>query len=269
MKDETGYNPPSPNVYAVYHMLQLAEQGRPVEVAAQYIASWFLSGELTGADIVDELDKIRERTMDLMLNPQNVWDGLLPGGPQGEYIGDLLTTIGMDYFGKLERNVQEMIDIFGLDITDDDRMERIHKYLLRDGLVKPVEVDPFLYTCSIIVNPSVGHDGPVGMVVMDAWEEGAESPLDFAKTAVEKMDYLDMIGRWPAEELAMWMTNKKHGTHYVMAWNQANALVALRECEAKLEAVGFEYPNTDEDIVQGIQDMMVIAGREMMMKKDA
>jgi hypothetical protein len=74
------------NKIGAYHLLQLAEQGRPVETVAQFLASMWVSGDLTPYYIYNDVKKIAERTTFLM-SPRGqceIWPGLTPGGWRDE-----------------------------------------------------------------------------------------------------------------------------------------------------------------------------------------
>lgn len=66
---------------AVFHILQLSEQGRFVEVLAQMIASYFHSGDVDGGEVMSTLNDLTTRMFDLILGPHQIWRGLLPGAP--------------------------------------------------------------------------------------------------------------------------------------------------------------------------------------------
>src|SRR4051794_39695428 len=100
---------------AVFFILQLAEQGRFDETIAQMIASAILASDGGGDEMYQLRSRITTRMLDLIMDPSEIWDGLLPGGP-GPHNSDLLTVITMDEYGKLDqarRNVEEIVDIVG------------------------------------------------------------------------------------------------------------------------------------------------------------
>lgn len=82
-------------------MLQLAESGRPVEQIAQFLASMFISADMSRSTMLDEIKMIAERTVELMENERMIWNGLLPG-PPGSVVDDYVM-MTMEEFGKLER----------------------------------------------------------------------------------------------------------------------------------------------------------------------
>src|SRR4051812_40176970 len=94
---------------AAFLLLQLSEQGRPVETVAQFIAGWYLTGELTAEQIVDESDDIKERVLDLMLHPEEVWDGLLVGSKVP--LVDMFAVIGMSEFGEIESHSRMLKEV--------------------------------------------------------------------------------------------------------------------------------------------------------------
>jgi hypothetical protein len=259
---------------AVYHILELAQQGRFEVVVAQMIASLIYCGDFTPAQTASLVADIWERVGGL-LNEGGIWDGLLPG--PGNVNCDTFTTITMDEFGLLDqaqRNIREIKEIVEKDRPDmgDARawaiLNDLNRLMGKEGHVE----DPFMYTVSICVNPSVRHDGPAGMVIKDAWDLPAESPLDLAIVAVEEMDRLDKIGRWPGEELIMWISNRKgkqEYQHWTMTWDQAWAIKILSETQEALNRVGYEDDSIEWDsIFQGIQDQMAIQGEEFVPTRD-
>lgn len=66
---------------AAFLILESTEQGRPVEFLAQYIASYIVSGELNGEEVIEFVNKTFGRTLDLISDPAEIWMPLLPGGP--------------------------------------------------------------------------------------------------------------------------------------------------------------------------------------------
>ena len=65
---------------ASWHLLQLAEQGRPTEIFAQHLASMAVSGDLNPLEITIEIAQVVERTAKLLNRNSEIWPGLLPGG---------------------------------------------------------------------------------------------------------------------------------------------------------------------------------------------
>lgn len=69
------------NAKAAFLILEAAEQGRPTEFVAQFLASYILSGELNTEEALSFMADVLQRTCDLLHVPTAIWDGLLPGGP--------------------------------------------------------------------------------------------------------------------------------------------------------------------------------------------
>lgn len=66
---------------AAFLLLELAEQGRPIEVWAQWIASYIRSGgDDEGVMLTDYLSNIFARTTELLNQENLIWNGLLPSG---------------------------------------------------------------------------------------------------------------------------------------------------------------------------------------------
>lgn len=269
--EKKGYDPPKPDHLAAYHILELADQGRPVETIAQFIAGWFLSGEMRAQDMVDQSDMIRERVLDLCLHPEDVWDGLLPGG-NVHYNVDMFTTLTMDYFGELDlaqRKVKDIEDAFAKNyntyrLTDyGQRLEAIGEILHgRSPEAEPKQSgDKFTYMYSIIIDPSVRHDETTDLI-KDASPIEAESVLNLASSIKQDMDTLMKMDRWPAEELAAWITHVETNNHWLMTYDQASAIVHLDEAKEQLEALSGDHGIDWDDSFQGIADMMSIAGEE-------
>jgi len=87
-------------------LLALSENGRPVEVMAQFLASYQISGELDTATFISYIAAVLERTDELISGPGQVWPGLLPGPatdlPQVS-IGASERTLTPSEWDKLER----------------------------------------------------------------------------------------------------------------------------------------------------------------------
>ena len=69
----------NPDHVASWYMLQLAEQGRPVEQCAQFLASYIVSGDLDTSTSFSFLSAVLARTDELLNEQILIWDGLLPG----------------------------------------------------------------------------------------------------------------------------------------------------------------------------------------------
>jgi|SRR5215831_8689672 len=71
---------------ATWLLLQLAEQGRNVEIMAQNLAGMLVSSEVSVEEFAGEMAQIVMRTADLVMRHQNeIWPGLVPGGAGPEF----------------------------------------------------------------------------------------------------------------------------------------------------------------------------------------
>ena len=77
---------------ASWLLLQLAEQGRNVEIMAQNLASVLVSSEVTVDLFAEEIAAIIMRTRDLVNDQTQIWPGLVPGGA-GPYFDDVVTPV--------------------------------------------------------------------------------------------------------------------------------------------------------------------------------
>jgi hypothetical protein len=72
--------PSNSDKQATWLLLQLAEQGRNVEVMAQNLASVLVSTSCSVEEFAGELAAIIMRTKELIESQMDIWPGLLPGG---------------------------------------------------------------------------------------------------------------------------------------------------------------------------------------------
>lgn len=70
--------------YDAYHLLKLAENGRPEEQMAQFAASMISCGGLTATDTAEFFINVMGRTQDL-INDDQIWPNLMAGGNQSLY----------------------------------------------------------------------------------------------------------------------------------------------------------------------------------------
>lgn len=251
---------------AAWLLLQLAEQGRPVEIASQFLASWLMSSEAPAGALDDvqgflnELKQIKERTILLCLDASEIWEGLLPGGP-GNSLPMNFNIVSTEEWAKLHDATRDaetfklIFDTFSEDITDEERASRTGEILVNRGYVEmPKKVDPYTYSLSIIIDPRVRHDNTTDRM-SDAEMVHVESPLNLAEEVWRKIDMLDQRNVWPAEELSGWITHHESGKHFIMQFDQATGIQALEEAQVKLS-----LDLSDE--FQSIQDEMAIAGQE-------
>jgi len=64
---------------AAFLILEAAEQGRPVEFAAQFLASYIVSGDINTSTSLSFLSAVLQRTDELMSDERLIWESLLPG----------------------------------------------------------------------------------------------------------------------------------------------------------------------------------------------
>jgi hypothetical protein len=78
---------------ATWLLLQLAEQGRNVEIMAQNLASILVSSEVSVDEFAVEMAAIIGRTAELVMKHQSeIWPGLLPGGA-GPHFDDMVESV--------------------------------------------------------------------------------------------------------------------------------------------------------------------------------
>lgn len=112
--------------YTSWLLLELGQEGRPVEQVAQFMASWFVSGGMEPDDCIEECSRIAMRVVDLMYNQEKIWSHLLPGGSQGDPLEHPDTT-----------RLHKLVEIIGKD-PDMDLMEVFHhlnEFLENEGLI--------------------------------------------------------------------------------------------------------------------------------------
>jgi hypothetical protein len=255
---------------AVFFILQLAEQGRFDETIAQMIASAILASDGGGDEMYQLRSRITTRMLDLIMDPSEIWDGLLPGGP-GPHNSDLLTVITMDEYGKLDqarRNVEEIVDIVGgaPDKGVHIIVDELDLYFRKEGLVtphvtmahEPNGIDKYEYQISIIVNPFVKHGRKTDVIeVAEDWE--GESPLNAARYVIDAMERIDNLPsghakQWPCEELAARIYHRGSDQTFIMTYDQAIGIVALEEASERLATLQFD------DSFQAIAEEMGEAG---------
>lgn len=217
---------------AVFHLLQLSEQGRPHEIAAQFLASWMMSSEpsldeISGfhADIVI----IRNRMEYLCLNPQDIWEGLLPGGP-GK--GEMFVTVEAEEWARLQALEQ-----------------------------KPDPVDPFAYTVSIMCDPRVRFEVGQQKLLYGPVTITTESPLNLAREILHWMESANRSRQIPISEQVAWITHNESQAHWIMEADQAEAIFVLEELRNRLNVIDYDTDFLDEEL-QGIGDQMAIMGQE-------
>ena len=77
---------------ASWLLLQLAEQGRNVEIMAQNLASVLVSTSCSVEEFAGEIAAIIMRVKELIGDQSQIWPGLVPGGA-GPYFDDVVTPV--------------------------------------------------------------------------------------------------------------------------------------------------------------------------------
>lgn len=267
----------SADAMAAWLILQLAEQGRPHEVVAQFMASWLMSSDLDQAEISGwrlDWQRVQDRAFELCLDPSEIWDGLLPGGPNNglppfEIIDGNEWAKLHDAQRKLEAVEEAWKTNYGFDGGTVDHGGPWDKAKDYEGRLKaigrilfpltepqshePNGIDEYTYEVSIIVDPRVG--GRVDTSFGDDEIIPATSPLNLADRVFKKIDQLDRTEAWPAEELSALIVHRESGSHFIMQFNQAEGIKALEEAQTKLEI------DLDDEF-QAIYEEMILAGNE-------
>jgi hypothetical protein len=231
-----------------YHLLCLAESGRPVETTAQWLASWFLSGELNGKEIDQEVKQIWARTASLLLDPSEVWETLLPGGP---------TSLSETYVTMTSSEWKHLKD---LEVAQDEPVA--------SRAVDLEPQDPYHYVVSIWKHQDI--DGPAE-VIDTARDHFTESPLNLADVVIEEMTVQNRRRNYlQKENMFAWITHRESGRDFIMEWEQANVIKDLEGVIKQIEDITSDHPEFNvaipdfSDEFQGIQDQMAIAGEEFV-----
>lgn len=118
------------------------------------------------------------------------------------------------------------------------------------------------YRISIIVNPSVKHDEETDLIRFNQRWTG-ESPLNAAQDVIDWIEELaKQPNQFPEEEMCAWITHISTIKHWIMTWDQAQAIKLLDETKEKLENLSADLCIDWDEQFQGISDMMSIAGDE-------
>jgi len=257
---------------AVFHILQLAEQGRFEEVVAQMVSSLALGGEMGGGQIFLMWDTIARRTLDLMMDPSAIWEGLLPGGPGNVDDLDnfnLITTrewLGLKNSTETLENVKTAFKK-NYDTSDDvsdwsARLQAIGRVLRGES----IENNPYEWRYTYSLWKLQDIDGPTAMVSNAPRTVEQTSVLNLADIVIEEMSK-QSVGL-SKDSMAMWITHDQSGLHYTMTWDQANVIRDLNYVIKQIEDITDEHPEFGIEIpdfsdqFQGIQDQMVLAGEE-------
>jgi hypothetical protein len=141
----------------------LASNGDGDEFISQWLASWIICSEMNVVDLFESIeDRFFNRIIWLMMHQDQIWDGLLPGGP--------LDSQTIKMIGSIEDLVSEIptidvvllaTDLYGSEMLAVDRKGQV-------GVIK----DPFFTNLS---NPDAGEvsAGDNLRIVLSNWQ-----PLD-------------------------------------------------------------------------------------------
>lgn len=117
-----------------YHLLALAESGRPAEQIAQFFASMVQTGDLDCWDISNLLGQIFTRAADLMSDNEasnEIWEHLLPGGSQGDPL-----------MHEDTQRLHHIVDIVGSepDTKDETVVLMLHAFFKDQGLISDAPI---------------------------------------------------------------------------------------------------------------------------------
>lgn len=258
---------------AVYHILQLAVLGRYEDTIAQMIASYTLAADSRAGEFNEFVSQVNELAMDLLIDPSEIWEGLLPGPPTGDEFVTMLATTWADLNDK-ERKLREVEQAWSANYSDDEH-EEWGKRLWEIGRIlgfnkRPVmnvlgkQESGYEYMVSIIVAPGVRHDDPSDLLIFGQIME-AESPLNLAMRVAGLMER--RVKDFPEEEQAAWISFGFE-EHWLMTWDQAVAIIALDAAKDTIQGLAGDFPMDWDDSFQSIQDQMALAGAEYAKNRD-
>lgn len=217
-------------------LLQLAQIGFRMEyIVAQFIASYLHSAEFDhglGAPFQESMFDIEKNVVNLLTDPSNVWDGLLPGGP----------------------GIGEQFLIISADSTEPTAHEP-------NGIV-----DEYTYLISIIIDPRIRHD-ETNNLIEDAQKVTSTSPLNLAQHVWDRIDRIDKTGKWPAEELSAWITHRASDQDFLMTFDQAEGLLSLEKAQIRLELHDMDDMFQAEYEQMSIAGREYVGGKEFHQKQ--
>jgi len=218
---ETEYDPDD---IAAWHIMRLMEQTRTEFIIAQILASIYVSSEMNGPEIKKFEQQISEFTVQLLLDPSDIWDALLPGGT------------GLPDFRIVP--VEK-----GENMEDWDQTEN-------------------WYLINIYRNPRMSwdDDGEEFNPVAEQRAKPDESVLNLAGTVRDRLNYVAETTRVPVDELAAHITEPTNGGMWLMTIEQAEGILALEAADKKLNYMTDAF-NFETDY-QTIQDEMANAGQD-------
>lgn len=244
-------------------IIKLSEIGFSMwNLLAQMAASFVVSADNNSAELFELERKTSEEVLNLLMDPSQIWEGLLPGsvGPGHEW--PEWEMIDQDKKDRLERAYNTILtlqDDWGTRGWEDaELIDVTRKKLIDYGWIDHIEPvnqkgDQFAYVVTIIVNPEIRHDEPHD-ILHDAVTLHAESPLSLAQSISDQMERIDKIGKWPAEEQAAWISRPmgEDWQHWLMTWDHAQSILAIDQLE--------RHRHMPDDMAQAIQDEMSVAG---------
>jgi hypothetical protein len=103
-----------------YHLLKLAESGRPEEQMSQFVASMISCGDMSTDQITQFFSEVLGRVTDLLNSEDLIWTNLMPGGNQQPLMG-------------AEEILEEIAGMFP--IRDESAWPEIYNTLLAYGVI--------------------------------------------------------------------------------------------------------------------------------------
>lgn len=152
-------------------LMALSESGRPVEVLAQFMASYIDCSGMGWPDIWHEFGQVFDRVRELLDKPNLIWPELMPG-PGGEsYPVVLIVEEGeLEQRRKSAQHLLNVIEILGKDETPFQIVEDVTIYLIENELISAPDMDALVHltivSTEIIDNGMLAVDrtGQLGLV---------------------------------------------------------------------------------------------------------
>jgi len=127
----------TPNQRDAHLLMALADSGRPVEIVAQFIASYIESAGMSSVDALSEIISIAERVIHLIDHQNLIWPELMPGPGGSE--DDELTVVSTLEVAKLlldQAHLRQQIEILGQDKQPEELLQEYFDYLIANKLVE-------------------------------------------------------------------------------------------------------------------------------------
>jgi len=147
----------TPNQRDAHLLMTLADSGRPVEIVAQFIASYIESAGMSSVDALSEIISIAERVIHLIDHQELIWPELMPGPGGSE--ADELTVVSTLEVAKLlldQAHLQQQIEILGQDKQPEELLQEYFDYLIANKLIES-DVDNLIHLT--IVSTTLVEDG--------------------------------------------------------------------------------------------------------------